>query len=76
MSHPRNSHVPVMLSEVVATARPARRRRLSGRHVRRRRLRGGDPGGGALHGLGDRSRSRGDRARRQRWPRGFPAGCT
>ena len=47
------------------TARPARRRRLSGRHVRRRRLRDGIPRGGALHGVGDRSRSRGDRPRRQ-----------
>ena len=43
MSQPTHAHVPVMLSEVVAPARPARRRRLSRRHVRRRRLRGGIP---------------------------------
>ena len=54
-----------MLSEVLAPARAARRRRLSRRHVRRRRLCGGIPGSRALHGLGDRPRSRRDRARRQ-----------
>ena len=69
-------HVPVMLSEVVWHARPARRRRLSRRHVRRRRLCRGDPGGCAAARCGRSTAIPTPSPAAPASPRAFPAACT